>query len=585
VKPQTVAVIDVGSNTIRSLVVQVARDGTRRVLDDEKEMARLASGLTARGRLSGKAIRRALVTLKRLAAIARERGARRFAVVGTSAIRVAANRRAFVDRVRAETGLRLRVVSEVEEARLAFESAALSFDLGDQPVAVVDIGGGSTELILALGAHVKQEHSLRLGAVGLTEEFLPSDPVRWREFRRLRRAVRRALKNAEIDDDPAPRVLIASGGTATSLAQIAMVRQRLAGRPAHGYEMTQAELLHLRSALLRRTLAERRQMPGLSPERADIIIAGAAILYEVMTRLKVNSVRVNGRGIRHALLERMLRPRTARAVAPARRRLLAAEAFGRSLRFEAEHGAQVQQLAERIFDQMSGPVGLDPGARDLLSAAALLHDVGYVVGYRGHHKHTYQLLSHAQLEGFTPREREIVALAARYHRRGGPRRRHRAFWSLPKDDRRLVVRLAAIVRLADALDRRHSRRVQDVACRVTAGRVVMTLLADRDLAVERHAVEEKADLFERAFGREVVFRGSPPAIRRPPPRPPKGAGARRPVVSKPAGRPATPASRSRVRARRAAEAAAAPRAARRRRPPTSAGGARRASRSAARPRE
>jgi len=544
VKARAVAVIDVGSNTIRSLVVGVDRDGNRRVLDDEKEVVRLASGLNARGRLSGRAMRRALVTLGRLAAIARERGARRFAVVGTSAIRIAANRRAFVDRVRAETGLRLRVVSEAEEARLAFESAAHSFDLGDQPCAVVDIGGGSTEIVLALGNHVQRVSSVRLGAVSLTEESRVSDPVRRREFRRMQRAIRRRLKAARLHADPPPMVMIASGGTATSLAQIAMARRGLQGRPAHGFEMTQAELLHLLSALMRRTLVQRRQMPGLSPDRADIIIAGAAVLYEVMVRLKVNHLRVNGRGIRHALLERMLHRRSGRtaAIAPARRRLAAAEDFGRSLRYEEGHGRQVRRLSERIFDQLAGPIDLDPGARDLLSAAALLHDVGYVVSYRGHHKHTYSLLSHAQLEGFTPRERELIALAARFHRRGAPGRRHRAWATLPRDDRRLVARLAAIVRLADALDRRHSRRVQDIRCRVTPERMILTLVADGDLGVERHAVEEKSDLLADVLRRKVIFRNArvaPRMARKPKVARKRPAGARSPRIARRRARSAT----------------------------------------------
>ena len=543
-KARAVAVIDVGSNTIRSLVVGVDRDGNRRVLDDEKEVVRLASGLNARGRLSGRAMRRALVTLGRLAAIARERGARRFAVVGTSAIRIAANRRAFVDRVRAETGLRLRVVSEAEEARLAFESAAHSFDLGDQPCAVVDIGGGSTEIVLALGNHVQRVSSVRLGAVSLTEESRVSDPVRRREFRRMQRAIRRRLKAARLHADPPPMVMIASGGTATSLAQIAMARRGLQGRPAHGFEMTQAELLHLLSALMRRTLVQRRQMPGLSPDRADIIIAGAAVLYEVMVRLKVNHLRVNGRGIRHALLERMLHRRSGRtaAIAPARRRLAAAEDFGRSLRYEEGHGRQVRRLSERIFDQLAGPIDLDPGARDLLSAAALLHDVGYVVSYRGHHKHTYSLLSHAQLEGFTPRERELIALAARFHRRGAPGRRHRAWATLPRDDRRLVARLAAIVRLADALDRRHSRRVQDIRCRVTPERMILTLVADGDLGVERHAVEEKSDLLADVLRRKVIFRNArvaPRMARKPKVARKRPAGARSPRIARRRARSAT----------------------------------------------
>jgi exopolyphosphatase/guanosine-5'-triphosphate,3'-diphosphate pyrophosphatase len=502
-----IAVIDVGSNTIRSLVFEVGRDGRERILDDEREVARLASGLGERGRLQRPAIRRALTALRRMADIARARGARRFAVVGTSALRVATNRRAFVDQVRAETGLRLRVISETEEARLAFESAALSFDLGDTPCAVVDIGGGSTEIILGIGRHIQEEHSLRLGAVNLTEKHLRGDPVRSKEFRRLRRDVRRALRSARIETDPPPQVLIVSGGTATALAQIAMARQGLLGRPVLGFEMSQGELLHIRSALMRRTLAERRQMPGLSPDRADIILAGTIILYEVMAHLKINVARVNARGIRHALVHRLVARRASgRAPGPAGpQRLAAAEALGRSLRYEEAHALQARRLSESIFDQVAGPLGLDPGGRDLLSAAALLHDVGYVVGYRQHHKHAYRLIAHAQLDGFTPREREVVALVARYHRRGEPKRRHKALSSLVRDDRRMVAALASILRIADALDRRHSQGVREIECRVTRRSVRITLVADRDLAVEAHAAEEKGDLFEKVFGRDLVL--------------------------------------------------------------------------------
>jgi exopolyphosphatase/guanosine-5'-triphosphate,3'-diphosphate pyrophosphatase len=505
IRRRPIAVIDVGSNSIRSLVVDPAEEGAPKVLDDQREVVRLASGLRRRGRLSRKAMRRAIDALKRMADIARARGARRIAVVGTSAIREASNRRVFIERVKAETGLRLRVVSESEEARLAFESAALSFDLGSEPCAVVDLGGGSAELILAFGKHVQEEHSLRLGAVTLTERFLKSDPVRGRELERLQRYVRRRLRTARIEADPAPRVLIASGGTATTLAQIVMARQGLEGRPVLGFEMTQAELLHLLSAMLRRTLAERREMPGLSPERADIIIAGAAVLYEIMARLKINLLRVNARGIRHALLHRMLAkgPAVATPRPAVPQRVAAAEAFGRTLRFEERHAVQVKRISESLFDQMAKPLDLDPACRDLLSAAALLHDVGYVVSYRQHHKHAYQLIAHGTLEGFTPRERELVALIARYHRRGFPKKRHRAFGKLHKDDRALVARLASILRLADALDRRHSQRLREVRCRFTDEGMRLNLRSDRDLMVEAHAAEEKADLFEEVFGCEV----------------------------------------------------------------------------------
>src|SRR2546422_8917621 len=298
----------------------------------------------------------------------------------------------------------------------------------------------------------------------------------------MRREVRRRIDEARIEADPPPQFVVASGGTATSVAQMVMARQGLAGRPAQGLEMTQAELLHLQEARLRGGLAGRREMPGLSPDRADIIIAGVTILYELMARLRVNVLRVSEHGIRHALLHRMIARRFPTASPPSRpRRLAAAEAFARSLHFEEAHGAQVQRIALSMFDQVAAALGLDPDGRDLLGASALLHDVGYVVGFKGHHKHTYRLIAHAQLDGFTPREREVIALVARFHRRSGPKKRHRAWAALARDDRRMVRQLAALLRVADALDRRHSQRLRDIRCRIANRRVRFVLISRLDL--------------------------------------------------------------------------------------------------------
>ncbi len=516
-RPAPLGVIDIGSNTIRSLIVETLPDGTYRILDDEREPARLASGLTRQGKLSAAAIQRAVDALGRMADIARARGARKMVVVATSAIRNARNRRAFVDRVRSETGLRVRVISGADEARLAFESAAGSFDLAGDPCAVADVGGGSTELILGLGNHIREVFSLRLGAVALTEEFLRSDPIRRREIKALRKEVRRQIDLARIPADIPPRFLIASGGTATAAAAIAMARQGNSGKPVQGFEMTQAELLHLRDSLLRRSLAERREMPGLSPDRADIIVAGVVILYELLVHLNVNVLKVSTRGIRHALLNRLIARSSGRAGTPpgALHRLSAAASFARSLRFEQQHGEQVQKIALSLFEQLASPLRLAPEGRDLLAAAAVLHDVGYVVSYRQHHKHSYHLIAHAHLDGFTPREREIIALLARYHRRSTPRWKHEAWARLDREDRRLVLQLTALLRIADALDRRHSRGVREVHCRLEGRRLLLTLVSTRDLAVEIHGALQKADLFQKTFGKAIRFRtmGLRPASR------------------------------------------------------------------------
>ena len=505
-KSRLLAIVDIGSNTIRSMIVEVLDDGTYRTLDEERAVPRLAAGLSRRHRLSAAAMQAAVDALGRMADIIRSRGVRKVTVVATSAIREACNRRAFLDRIRAKTGLKVRVISGPEEARLAFESATASFELVGRSCAVADIGGGSSEVILAAGSAIREVHSLRLGAVALTEEFLDSDPVKGEEFKAMRRRVRAVLSEAGIDTNPPVQFLIASGGTATTIAQMAMAREGLQGRSVQGYEMTQAEILHLRQALLRRSLSERRQMPGLSADRADIILAGATILYELMDQLQVNSLRVSARGIRHALLNRMIGRTLSKSPPTPRPRMAVAESFGRSLGFELKHGEQAQRLALMMFDQVAQPLGIDPYSRDLLSAAALLHDVGYVVAYRQHHKHSYHLISHAHLDGFTPREREIIAQIARFHRRAAPRKKHKEWAALPKDDRELVRRLTSLLRIADALDRRHSQGIQDLRCRLDRRRLLITVAARRDVSVEIHGAQEKADLFEETFGRKVVFR-------------------------------------------------------------------------------
>lgn len=226
-----------------------------------------------------------------------------------------------------------------------------------------------------------------------------------------------------------------------------------------------------------------------------------------MAHLKVNSLKISGRGIRHALIDRLisrrLGPATHRRARP--HRLGAALSFAKSLDFERKHGERVQEIALSLFDQLAHPLDLDPVTRDLLAAAALLHDVGYVVSFRQHHKHAYHLISHAPLEGFTPNEREIVALVARYHRRALPRKKHRAWAQLPLEERDQVRQLAALLRIADALDRRHSGELGSVRCTAAGGRIHFLLEGARDLGVETHAAEEKADLFRMVFGVSAKF--------------------------------------------------------------------------------
>ena len=222
--------------------------------------------------------------------------------------------------------------------------------------------------------------------------------------------------------------------------------------------------------------------------------------------MKVNRIRVSTGGIRHALIQRMIR-RSPRAdkLSSIQNRMDSIEIFGRSLHFDEKHAAYVRKLALSIYEQMAKPLNLNPESRDLLEAASLLHDVGHVVSYKGHHKHSYHLIAHSALEGFTPSEIEIIAQVARYHRKARPKKKHSPFAALSKDDQQTVMELASILRIADGLERRHSQGVKKVSCQVSNQKVQFGLAGSRSLNVEIYGAVEKSDLFEKVFGRKAVF--------------------------------------------------------------------------------
>lgn len=500
--PGRLAAIDVGTNTIRCIVAEPA-GGDFRVLDDERAVVRLGEGLAATGEISPAAWERARETLVRMRKIAEGLGAAAVEAVATSAVRRAANGAAFVAAMEREAGVSIRVISGVEEAELAALSARHHFETGDARLALVDLGGGSLEVVTAVGEHIEEIRSLELGAVVLTERFLRRDPLPPRDLARLRRHVRKRLRRHLPVEDFAPQKCIGSGGTITTLGEMAAAAGRERYGSVHGRQVMRSELVHLLAMLARKPLKERRCVPGLSPDRADIIVAGLAVVDLLMEHLGVNVLTVNERGIREGLILRSLekhgllartggaRPRDWRS---------AAEDFARSCHVDWPHATQVRDLSCRLFDAVAESFGLDGRARELLEAAALLHDVGYFIDYARHHKHTYHLIRHADLMGFTPREKELVANVARYHRKALPKARHEGFGRLDRADRTLVRRLGGLLRLADGLDRRRNGAVRDLSCRLEDGTLRATLAGEEDLSVEVYGGLEKADLFERAFG-------------------------------------------------------------------------------------
>lgn len=497
------AAIDVGTNTIRCIVAEAANQDFR-VLDDERAVVRLGEGLARTGEISAVAWERAREALARMRKIAEGLGVTALEAVATSAVRRASNGQDFVDAMARETGVELRVISGDEEAELAALSARHHFDMAGTRYALLDIGGGSLEVVTAVGEHIEDIRSLELGAVVLTERFLHRDPIAEKDLERLRRHVRKHLRRHLPVEDFVPQRCIGSGGTVTTLGGMAMALRHERYGSVHGTEVLRSEVVHLLAMLARKPLKERRAVSGLPADRADIIVAGAAVVDLLMEHLGVNVLTVNERGIREGLILRSLEKHGFLAQSPRPRQWRESlEGFARSCHVDWPHAAQVRDLSTRLFDAVAEPFGLDGRARELLEAAALIHDVGYFIDYARHHKHTYHLIRHAELLGFTPREKEIVANVARYHRKALPKKSHEGFGRLEPEDRSLVRRLGGLLRLADGLDRRRNGQVRSLTCHLEEDVLRIELEGDGDLSVEIYGGQEKGDLFQRAFRRRL----------------------------------------------------------------------------------
>jgi exopolyphosphatase/guanosine-5'-triphosphate,3'-diphosphate pyrophosphatase len=496
------AAIDIGTNSIRCIVVEVEANDTIRVVGDEKAQVRLGEGLYASGKISREAWVRAEEALQRMVLIAQGLGVDVIEAVATSAVRQAKNGARFLREMQRITDLDIQLISGDEEARLAALSARYNFDLDGSRYAVIDIGGGSVEVITGVGSHLSEIISLDLGAVYLTETFLGSDPLTDQQFKQLRKHIRRELKHQAPGGGMPISAVIGSGGTLTNIGGMVMAMRGEKFDSVHRYEVLRSEVVHLLAMLRRKDLKARAATPGLDPARADIIVAGITVTNELLRHFGCNLLRINHKGIREGLILASLEKHGLIATRlPQVDWRASVEQFAKSCHFDEEHSRHVWMLAKRIFAELAGPFGLGETEERLLEAAALLHDVGYFINYDQHHKHSYHLVRHANLFGFTPREQELVANLARYHRKSPPKKKHDNFARLLPADQDLVRKLGGILRLADGLDRCRTGRVREIRCQLDHETLAIQLLGEGDLSVEIYGGQSKGDLFEEAFGR------------------------------------------------------------------------------------
>ncbi len=512
--PETIAAIDIGTNSIHMVVARVAANDRFEVITREKEMVRLGSGLPEMKHLDDAAIDRGVETLRRCRALAESWGAPTFAVA-TSAVREARNAAAFIERARDEAGVEVSVISGREEARLIQLGVLQALPVYDEDLLLVDVGGGSTEVLFGRGSEVRYARSVKLGSLRLTREFFPDGVVERGALRRCREQVRRRLASLVRETEGlGHQVAVASSGTAEALAAIVAARDGAVPQSMNGFRLTAADLSWVVGELASATTpAERREIPGIDAARADILVGGAVLLEQVARLLAVEEFQISEYALREGVLLdglHRLRGGTTHHLSDLRR----ASVFHlvELCDDDPDHAVQVARLALGLHDALAERLELGDPERELLEAAALLANVGLFISHSRHHKHSYYVIRNSEhMMGFTDREVELIALVARYHRRSVPSvDKHPEFAALTEADRRVVRSLAALLRVAIGLDRNHDASVAGLEVRDEGEqvRVVLTPVSGAEVAVEAATATERAGLLSELLDTPVVVEPS-----------------------------------------------------------------------------
>ena len=496
------AVIDLGSNSFR-LVVFTAADGWWKRTDEIYLAVRVGEGIDATGELGEQPMQRALEAAEVFAHFCAATGieAKDIAPVATSAIRDASNQAAFLERVERETGLQVRVLAKEEEAYYGYLAAVNSTTLADG--VVLDLGGGSLQLIEVNSRHPGRVGSWPLGAVRMTEHFLPDgDEATKKERKALQKHVLAILA----DDAPwlgrASRRLVGIGGTMRNLAAAA---QAEAGEPSlgvQGFQIHREQLDDLIDELAALPASERASVKGIKYGRADLILAGAIVVQSVLEAGGYDAIEVTEAGLREGVFFGELLDGEPPLFDDVRRSTI----LNLAARYHVDpaHTEHVARLALTLFDELAA-AGLHPGdrwERELLWCACVLHDIGMSVDYDDHHKHSRYLILNAGLPGFAPREVALIAQAARYHRKGMPDFQELKPLTDEGDEQRLD-RMAILLRLAEDLERSRDQSVREAHVHSDNGTVRLAVQADGSAAVERWAAQREVELFERAFDKQL----------------------------------------------------------------------------------
>ena len=493
------------------IICRVRPDASFEVVDREKDMIRLGAGAVD-GRLPDVNLATALASLAKFKRLAESHGVDEIIVAATSAIREATNGTDLITEARRQLGLRVRVISGVEEARLIHLAAAYATGIGSSRAVVLDIGGGSTEITLGTAARMESGRSFQLGAIRLAEKFATSDPLSAKDEGRLVRHISRETASFLIQlRRRGFKRVIGTSGTIQALGSLAAGTNAPKPDDVRRVVVSAADMSNLRQTLVDMSLDERLAMPGLDPRRADLAAVGAILIDEILIRLRADELMLCDFALREGLVldyikRNITHIRTAERYPDVRRRSVIE--LGERCAYLPDHAGQVARLSLSLFDATRGRHGLGAREREWLEYGALLHDIGTHISYDAHHKHSHYLIKYGGLRGFDPEEIEIIGLIARYHRQAVPRRSHEGYGALTRPRRRAVKWLSAMLRLAEGLDRSHGQVVRDVRLRTTPKDVRIVLRVKSDAELEQWAAGRHAEPLAEMLKAPVRFETS-----------------------------------------------------------------------------
>jgi exopolyphosphatase/guanosine-5'-triphosphate,3'-diphosphate pyrophosphatase len=508
------ALIDVGSNSIHMIIAEVQPDFSYKVIDRHKNVARLGDDTFKTGYLSTEAIARGSEVMRNFTMLARNRGVSRIEAVATSAIREAANGGELIEHVERQTGIRIRVVTGLEEARLIYLGVRQSMDFGDRNLLIADLGGGSVELITGNSREMLHAASLKLGAIRLNDLYLkPARSLR-DGVEQLEQAVEGHLKKA------LPRFkkvgfeeFVGTSGMIGNLAEI--MHQHATGRPLPQLNLARfsfKDVVAIEKLLIDTPTTRRQDIPALDMTRGDVLLPACIVLRTLMERLDISEVTVSDKAIRDGLLfDFMERHREGiqaeRDIPNLRRREVIR--LARKCHYDVVHTHHVAKLALQIFDQTKALHRFGEAEREWLEYAAILHDIGFLINPRQHHKHSYYLIKHSDMAGFAADEIELMGNIARYHRKARPEEDHRTLKNIVAEHRDTLEVLAGILRVANALDRSHFGVIRSIECDISSKQLQFLLATTDDAALEVWAARERSEILADALRREISFKLRP----------------------------------------------------------------------------